>query len=70
MCFRREELDAKHRESAAIEASRQKLEQQESNAQQLVDDLQQKAKDLKADADKYRELLREGDAEVKPQHDK
>ena len=43
-----------------------KLQEQESKAQQVVEGLQQRVDDLKAEADRLRELQNSGDADVKP----
>lgn len=49
---------------AAVEAEMQKLEQEERNAQQIVDSLQQRCQELKADAERYGELQKSGEAAV------
>ena len=63
--FCREAIEAKKEEAARVGAAMKKLEEQESKARQIVDSLQQKIDDLKAEADRLRELQKSGDADVR-----
>ena len=65
MAFCREAIEAKKEEAAQVGEALKKLEEQESKAQHMVDSLQQKIDDLKAEADRLRELQKSGDADVR-----
>ena len=60
----REDIDAKRSEAEAVELELQKLDKEEREAQQTVDSLQQQCQELKAEADRQRELQKATEANV------